>query len=291
MTKKVKCALIQISCPPIEKHLQSCTLGKIKEEMVCKHEFMIQQAGEKKVNILCLQELFFGPYFCAEENPRWFDFAEEIPGPTTNLLKEYALRYNMVIVAPIFEKESSGTFYNTAVVINADGNILGKMRKVHIPYIGPGFWEKFYFKPGTTEFPVFETKYAKIGIYICYDRHFHECPRCLTLNGAEILFNPCAASANKSKQLWKFEQPAQAVANLVFIGASNRVGVEETWNIGEFYGSSCFINPLGEVIAQASDNKDELLIADLDLDQITEARKEWQFLKDRRPEMYNAIIK
>ena len=292
MARKVKCAHIQLTCPPIEYHLKANNLAEIKAEMIKKHEPFIKDAGEAGVNILCLQELFSTPYFCAEESQKWFELAEEIPGATTNLLSKYASKYKMVIIAPIFEKEkASGNYYNTAAVINADGNLLGKMQKAHVPYIGPGFWEKFYFKQGTTGFPVFDTAYAKIGVYICYDRHFHECPRCLALNGAEILFNPCAASANKSKELWKLEQPAQAVSNLLFIGANNRVGIEKPWEIGEFYGSSCFINPLGEVIAQASDHKDELLIADLDLEQIYEARKQWHFLEDRRPKIYNNITK
>ena len=149
----------------------------------------------------------------------------------------------MVMVVPVYEEEITGVYFNTAAVIDADGSYLGKFRKVHIPHTWPGFWEKFYFKPGNLGFPVFETAYAKIGIYICYDRHFPECARVLALKGAEILFNPSATVAGKSQYLWQLEQPAQAVANGVFIGANNRVGVEKPWDMGMFYGSQLLRRP------------------------------------------------
>jgi beta-ureidopropionase len=212
-----------------------------------------------------------------------------VPGPTTDMLAEYAKKYSMVMVIPVYEEAMDGVYYNTAAVVDADGKYLGKFRKIQIPHTWPGFWEKFYFKPGNLGFPVFETAYAKIGIFICYDRHFPECARVLALNGAEILFNPSATTAGKSQYLWELEQPAQAVANGVFIGANNRVGLEKPWEFGRFYGSSYFVDPRGEIMVKGSEDKDEVVIADLDLDVIREVRDGWQFFRDRRPEMYTEI--
>jgi N-carbamoylputrescine amidase len=250
-----------------------------------------EDAAKKGVQILCFQELFNGPYFCAEQNPAWYDMAEEIPnGPTIKKMQELAAKYKMVIVVPIYEKEQTGIYYNTAAVIDADGTYLGKYRKSHIPQVNPGFWEKFYFRPGNLGYPVFQTRYAKVGVYICYDRHFPEGARALGLNGAEIVFNPSATVAGLSEYLWRLEQPAHAVANGYFVGAINRVGMEKPWNIGEFYGSSYFCDPRGKIISQASRDKDELLIADLDLDEIKEVRHTWQFFRDRRPETYEQLV-
>jgi N-carbamoylputrescine amidase len=185
----------------------------------------------------------------------------------------------------------TGLYYNTAAVIDADGKYLGKYRKHHIPHVAPGFWEKFYFTPGDGGYPVFRTKYANIGVYICYDRHFPEGARILGMNGAEIVFNPSATVAGLSEYLWELEQPAHAVANGYFVGAINRVGVEKPWAIGEFYGKSYFCNPRGKIIAQASRDKDELVVADLDLDMIAEVRNTWQFFRDRRPDSYEPITR
>ena len=164
-------------------------IDKIKSAMIEKHLNMIDDAAKQKVQILCLQELFYGPYFCAEQKTKWYDMVEKIPdGPTTKLMQEVAKKNNMVLIVPIYEEEMTGVFYNTAAVINADGKYLGKYRKHHIPHCDPGFWEKFYFRPGNLGFPVFQTAYADIGVYICYDRHFPEGARALGLNGAEIVF-------------------------------------------------------------------------------------------------------
>jgi beta-ureidopropionase len=195
----------------------------------------------------------------------------------------------MAIVVPVYEEQMPGLYFNTAAVIDADGKYLGKYRKHHIPHVHPGFWEKFYFTPGDLGYPVFDTKYAKVGVYICYDRHFPEGARALGLNGAEIVFNPSATVAGLSEYLWELEQPAHAVANGYYVGAINRVGVEKPWSIGEFYGKSYFCNPRGKIIAQASRDKDEVLVADLDLDMIQEVRKVWQFFRDRRPETYGIL--
>jgi len=202
---------------------------------------------------------------------------------------EQAAKYNMVLIVPIYEVEVEGIYYNTAAVIDADGTYLGKYRKNHIPHCHPGFWEKFYFRPGNLGYPVFKTQVGTIGVYICYDRHFPEGARALALNGAEIVFNPSATVAGLSEYLWKLEQPAHCVANGYFLGAINRVGTEEPWSIGEFYGQSYFCNPRGQLVAEASRDQDELLVADLDLDEIKEVRDTWQFFRDRRPESYGVL--
>src|SRR5258708_22987527 len=267
-------------------------LGKLRAAKVGKHVKLIEQAATKGVQILCMQEIFTGPYFCAEQTTRWYEATERIPdGPTTKLMQELAKKHKMVIIVPLYEIETTGVYYNTAAVIDADGTYMGKYRKNHIPHTAPGFWEKFYFKPGNLGYPVFKTKYADIGVYICYDRHFPEGARELGLNGAEIVFNPSATVAGLSAYLWKLEQPAHAVANAYFVGAINRVGTEAPWNIGEFYGQSYFCNPRGQIIAEGSRDKTELIIADLDLDQIREVRNVWQFYGDRRPETYQGLVK
>jgi len=283
----VKCGLIQAKCPLSGTE----PIKKIKKVMIEKHLEMIEEAGKKDVQILCLQELFYGPYFPAEQEMKWYEMAERIndSNQTLKLMKQIAKKSKMVLIVPIMEEEISGVYYNTAVVIDADGEILGIYRKSHIPQCKPGFWEKFYFKPGNLGYPVFETCYAKIGVYICYDRHFPEGGRILGLGGAEIVFNPSATVAGLSEYLWRLEQPAFAVANQYFVGAINRVGWEEPWRIGEFYGQSYFCDPRGQLIVIASRDKDELITAELNLEEITEVRKTWQFFRDRRPETYMDI--
>ena len=265
-------------------------IEKIKKSMIDKHVELIAQAAEKGVQVLCLQELFYGPYFPAEQNTRWYELVEKMPdGPTTRLMCEQACKHNMVIVVPIYEEEMTGVFYNTAAVIDADGTYLGKYRKTHLPHCEPGFWEKFYFRPGNLGYPVFETRFGKVAVYICYDRHFPEGARCLGLNGAEIVFNPSATVAGLSEHLWKLEQPAHAVANQYFVGAINRPGTEAPWNIGEFYGTSYFCDPRGQIMVEGSRNTDDIVVADLDLDLIREVRNVWQFFRDRRPDAYDPI--
>ena len=286
MPRIVRCGLIQCSNPlPGDR-----SLPDIKKAMLEKHLKLIEQAGKKKTQILCLQELFYGPYFCAEQDRKWYELTERVPdGPTTKLMQKLAAKYKMVIVVPVYEEEMAGLYFNTAAVIDADGKYLGKYRKHHIPHVHPGFWEKFYFTPGNLGYTVFQTKYARVGVYICYDRHFPEGARILGLNGAEIVFNPSATVAGLSEYLWELEQPAHAVANGYFVGAINRVGVEKPWNIGEFYGKSYFCNPRGKIVAQASRDKDEVLVADLDLEMIQDVRRTWQFFRDRRPDSYGPI--
>lgn len=286
MTKQVvRCGLIQCSNPINDP---SQPIAKIKQAMIDKHIPFIEDAGKKGVQILCFQEIFNGPYFCPSQDAKWYEAAESIPGPTTELMATYARKYEMAIVVPIYERAMRGVYYNTAVVIDADGTYLGKYRKQHIPHVA-GFWEKFFFKPGNGGYPVFQTRYATIGVYICYDRHFPEGARCLGLNGAEIIFNPSATVASVSQYLWKIEQPAHAVANGYFVGAINRVGTEAPWNIGKFFGNSYFVNPRGKIVAEGSETNDELVVADLDLREIDETRNNWQFYRDRRPEAYDEI--
>ncbi len=286
MSRIIKSGLIQMSIPKTEGE---GSIAEIKEAMLQKHIPYIEDAGKQGVQILCLQEIFTTPYFCPGQNPAWYESAETIPGPTTDRMAEYAKKYQMVIIVPIYEKVQAGVFYNTAAVIDADGTLLGKYRKNHIPQVQPGFFEKFFFKPGNLGYPVFKTKYATIGVYICYDRHFPEGARALGLNGAEIVYNPSATVAGLSQYLWKLEQPAHAAANGYFMGCINRVGEEKPWNIGRYYGTSYFVDPRGQIFAQASEDKDELLVSEFDLNLIDEVRSTWQFYRDRRPETYEEL--
>ena len=288
MARITRAALIQASNPaPPESSIEDT-----KKMMIDKHVELIKQAADQGAQVTCLQEIFYGPYFCAEQDTRWYEIAEQIPdGPTIKLMQELAKQHKMILVVPIYEVDMTGVYYNTAAVIDEHGEYLGKYRKHHIPHCNPGFWEKFYFKPGNLGYPVFETSAGKIGVYICYDRHFPEGARELGLNGAEIVFNPSATVAGLSEYLWKLEQPAHAVANQYYVGAINRVGTEEPWRIGEFYGQSYFCNPRGQIMVEGSRDKDEVIVADLDLDMIKEVRNTWQFYRDRRPESYTQISK
>jgi len=262
---------------------------RIRDAMIAAHIPLIEKAGQQGVQVLCFQEVFTQPYFCPSQDSKWYAAVEKIPeGHTTRLMQEYAKKYSMVIVVPIYEEEIPGVYYNTAAVIDADGKYLGKYRKSHIPQVA-GFWEKFFFKPGNLGYPVFNTAYCRLGVYICYDRHFPEGWRALALNGAEYIVNPSATVAGLSQYLWQLEQPASAAANGCYIGAINRVGTEAPWNIGTFYGSSYFVNPRGQIIAQASGDKDELLVSDLDMNMVREVRNLWQFFRDRRPETYGGL--
>ncbi|MCK9860909.1 nitrilase-related carbon-nitrogen hydrolase [Paenibacillus sp. ATY16] len=289
---KVTIGLIQASHDvhgdePVEAH---------KKKAIEKHIRLVREAAEKGAKIISLQEIFYGPYFCAEQITKWYDAAEEIPnGSTTRLFRELARELGVVIVLPIYEREGIASYYNSAAVIDADGAYLGKYRKHHIPHVaagdgGCGFWEKYYFKPGNLGYPVFDTAYAKVGVYICYDRHFPEGARALGLNGAEIVFNPSATVAGTSEYLWKLEQPAHAVANGYYVAAINRVGYETPWNMGEFYGQSYLADPRGSIVAIGSRDQDEVVIGVMDKELIREVRNIWQFYRDRRPETYDSII-
>ena len=288
MPRLVKCGLIQ-------SHNAASTEAGVEQikKLNLDHQMkFIESAGKAGVQILCLQEVFNSPYFCAEQKTKWYDATEKIPdGPTIKLFQEIARKFGMVCIVPIYEVEITGVYYNAAAVIDADGKYLGKYRKSHIPQVQPGFWEKYYFKPGNLGYPCFDTAFARIGVYICYDRHFPEGARALGLGGAEIVFNPSATVAGLSEYLWKLEQPAHAVANGYFVGAVNRVGKESPWNIGDFYGQSYFCDPRGQMLTVGSRDQDELVVADLDLDLIKEVRNTWQFFRDRRPETYGSLVK
>ena len=260
-----------------------------KEAMIEAHEQSTREAAAQGAQVMCYQELFYGPYFCQVQDAEFYSWAEAIPdGPTTKRMQELAAETGMVLVVPMYEQEQPGVLYNTAAVIDADGTYLGKYRKTHIPQVN-GFWEKFYFRPGNLGFPVFETAAGKVGVYICYDRHFPEGWRALGLGGAQMVFNPSATSRSHSSYIWQVEQPASAVANMYFVGAINRVGKEELGD-NDFYGTSYFANPRGQFVdGTASDQEEELLVRDLDLDLIEEVRAQWAFYRDRRPETYDSI--
>lgn len=287
MSRIIKCGLIQAhNVGDVNAPIEEIKRANIEHQMK-----MVEDAANQGVQMLCFQEIFTTPYFCAEQQTRWYEAVEKVPdGPTVQMMQSVAKEKGMVLIVPIYEEEISGVYYNTAAVIDADGKYLGKYRKTHIPHVAPGFWEKFYFRPGNLGYPCFDTAFARIGVYICYDRHFPEGARCLGLNGAEIIFNPSATVAGLSEYLWKLEQPAHAVANGYFVGAINRVGMEAPWNIGEFYGQSYFCDPRGQMLAVGTRDQDELIVADLDMDKIKEVRNTWQFYRDRRPDAYGAIV-
>ena len=287
MSRIVKVGLIQASNPLNDP---DASVAEIQKAMVEKHLPLIDEAGKQGVQMLGLQEIFNGPYFCPSQDAKWYDAAEPVPGPMTELMQSYAKKYQMVIVVPVYERADAGVYYNSAAVIDADGSYLGLYRKNHIPHTS-GFWEKYFFKPGNLGYPVFNTQYGRVGVYICYDRHFPEGARLLGLHGAEVVFNPSATVAGLSQYLWQLEQPAHAVANGYFLAASNRVGVEPPWNIGKFYGTSYVVDPRGNFLAKAGEDNDELVVAACDLDMIEEVRRVWQFYRDRRPETYDDLTK
>lgn len=261
-----------------------------KESMVKVHEDYAREAAAQGAQVICFQELFYGPYFCQLQDAKFYEYAESVPGPTTERIAALAAELNLVIVAPVYEREMDGLLYNTAVVIDADGSYLGKYRKHHIPQV-TGFWEKFYFRPGNLGWPVFDTAVGKVGVYICYDRHFPEGWRALGLAGAEIVFNPSATSRGLSSYLWKLEQPASAVANEYYVGAINRVGIESEYGDNDFYGTSYFVDPEGKFVGEvASDTSPELVVRDLDMDLIKVVRERWAFYRDRRPDAYGPLV-
>jgi beta-ureidopropionase len=293
VSSKVKIGLIQAK----NDVSGEASVAEHKEAAIAKHLKLIEEASNQGAQIVCLQEIFYGPYFCAEQTTKWYEAAEPVPdGPTTRLMQDVAKKHKIVLVVPVYEKEKEGVYYNTAAVIDADGTYLGKYRKHHIPQVqagedpSTGFWEKYYFKPGNLGYSVFDTAYAKIGVYICYDRHFPEGARLLGLAGAEIIFNPSATTAGLSEYLWKLEQPAHAVANGIYVAAINRVGWEKPWNMGEFYGQSYLVDPRGQFVKVASRDKDEVLVAEMDRELIRKVRDTWQFYRDRRPESYGNLV-
>ena len=261
-----------------------------KDSMIGKHVNYAREAAAQGAQVMCFQELFYGPYFCQVQDSKYYSYTESIPdGPTTRMMQDLAKETGMVLIVPMYEQEHTGVYYNTAAVIDADGRYLGKYRKTHIPQVA-GFWEKFYFRPGNLGYPVFETAVGTIGVYICYDRHFPEGARALGLNGAEIVFIPSATSRGLSQHLWKIEQTSHAIANGYYVGTINRVGTEPLGD-NDFYGQSYFCTPRGEFVGDVGDTyKEELLVRDLDMSVVEEVRQVWQFYRDRRPDAYEGLV-
>ncbi|HVA20531.1 MAG TPA: nitrilase-related carbon-nitrogen hydrolase [Candidatus Micrarchaeia archaeon] len=251
---------------------------------------LARQAAAQGARVLCFQELFSGPYFCQVQDPAYYRLVERVPGgPIVERMRELARETGMVLVVPVYEEEQPGVLYNAAAVVDADGRYLGTYRKHHLPQV-EGFWEKFYFRPGNLGYPVFRTAVGPVGVYICYDRHFPEGWRALGLAGARIVFNPSATSRGLSAHLWRLEQPAAAVANLYFVGAINRVGVEPLGD-NDFYGGSYFVDPRGQLVGDAaSDTDDQVVVRDLDMGLLEEVRRVWAFYRDRRPDAYGALV-
>ena len=261
-----------------------------KESMIAKHEDLARAAAADGAEIIGFQELCYGPYFGIVTDQKYYAYAEPIPGPTVERFQALARELNLVIVCPIYEVDNEGEYYNTAAVIDADGTLLGKYRKHHIPNL-PQFWEKFYFRPGNSGYPVFHTAVGRVGVYICYDRHFPEGWRALGLNGAQIVFNPSATSRGLSQYLWSIEQPAAAVANEYYVGAINRVGIEDLGD-DDFYGQSYFVDPEGNYVGEKGDAYNhELIVRDLDMDLLAEVRNRWAFYRDRRPDAYDDLVR
>ena len=262
-----------------------------KSSMLDKHEAAVHEAAARGAQVMCFQELFYGPFFCQVQDPAWYDYAEAVPdGPTTRRFQEVARETGTVLVLPMYERVREGLLYNAAAVVDADGTYLGTYRKQHIPNL-PGFWEKFYFRPGDGGYPVFDTAVGRIGVYICYDRHFPEGWRALGLAGAEIVFNPSATSRGLSGHLWQLEQPAAAVANQYYVAAINRVGVEPLGD-DDFYGTSYVVDPEGAFVGALADAYEpELLLRDVDLDRVAAVRARWAFYRDRRPDAYTDLLR
>lgn len=254
----------------------------------------ISAAAKKGAQIVCLQELFRSRYFCQAEEARNFQLAETIPGPTTEVLGKLACAKEIVVVASLFEKRSAGLYHNTAVIFDADGKLVGKYRKMHIPD-DPLYYEKFYFTPGDLGFPSFQTRYAKIAALVCWDQWFPEGARLAVLSGAEILFYPTAIGwipkeprsvARNQREAWELIQRSHAVANGVYVAATNRVGREGKI---KFWGSSFVAGPFGEIVARGSSEREEVVIAPCALTKIAETRESWPFLRDRRVDAYGPL--
>ncbi len=285
MARVVRCGLVQVGSdiPMTEP------IATIKAALNEKCSRLIGEAAAQGASILALPELFNTPYFARFTDARWYAAAEPIPdGPTITLMRELARRYAVVIVAPIYELDRNAR-YNAAAVIDADGSFLGVYRKHHVPTYHTGNYEQFYFHQPDLGFPVFETAYARLGIYICYDRHFPEVARIYGVKQAEIVFNPSATGGKHSERVWELEQQAYALNNGYFLGALNRVGRGQPYDVSEFFGKSYWCNPLGEIVAQGGRGTEEVVVADIDLDEIARSREIWhtnRLYLDRRPTTY-----
>ena len=279
---RFRVGLVQMSCSPDTGE----NLAKAEERIV--------EAAQRGAQIICLQELFRSQYFCREENAELFDLAEPVPGPSTAALARLAKAHQVVIVAPLFERRAPGLYHNTAAVLDADGELLGVYRKMHIPD-DPCYHEKFYFTPGDTGFCNFDTKYARIGVLICWDQWYPEAARLSALRGASVLVYPTAIGWHLSEKeqhgaaqldAWRTIQRAHAIANGVYVAVVNRTGVEGTL---EFWGNSFVAEPFGQVVAQAQADQEEILITECDTRRMDEVRRNWPFLRDRRIDAYGEI--
>jgi N-carbamoylputrescine amidase len=280
---KVNVGLVQMSCSGNKKENLDKAIAKVKE------------AAAKGAQIVCLQELFTSLYFCDVEDYDNFKLAEPVPGPSSEALAKIAKDLGVVIIASLFEKRTEGIYHNTTAVIDADGTYLGKYRKMHIPD-DPSYYEKFYFTPGDLGYKVFKTKFAAIGVLICWDQWYPEAARITSLMGAEILFYPTAIGWHHAQDeetnseqynAWQTIQRSHAVANGYYVGTINRVGIEAEIGDDDFYGQSYFVDPRGQFVGDlGSAHDEELLVRDLDLDRIMEVRNTWQFFRDRRPDAY-----
>jgi len=275
----------------------SCSLDP--RENFAKAESRIQEAAKRGAQIICLQELFRSQYFCREENADLFELAEAVPGPSTEALSKLARSLNVVIIGSLFERRAAGIYHNTAATIDADGSLLGKYRKMHIPD-DPLYYEKFYFTPGDLGFPNFDTRFARIGVLVCWDQWYPEGARLASLGGANILFYPTAIGWHPSEKqefgaaqldAWRTIQRSHAIANGVFVAAVNRVGFEGTPESGlEFWGRSFVCDPFGQILAEASPDKEEILLVECDPARVEEVRRNWPFLRDRRIDAYSPIL-
>ncbi len=285
-TGEFRIGLIQMSCALDPRANLAHAMEKIRD------------AARQGAQIVCLQELFRSQYFCREEDARLFDLAEPIPGPSTDCLGPLAAELNVVIIASLFEKRATGLYHNTAVVIDADGKLLGLYRKMHIPD-DPLFFEKFYFTPGDLGFRAFDTKFGRIAVLVCWDQWYPEAARLASLTGANIIFYPTAIGWHPAEKAeygvaqhdaWRTAQRGHAIANGIYVAAVNRVGFEGPPDKGlEFWGASFVSDPFGRVLAEASHDKEEILIVDCDPQQMEEVRRNWPFLRDRRIDAYGDI--
>lgn len=267
-------------------------------ENLAKAEWRIREAAGKGAQIVCVQELFRSQYFCREENADRFDLAEPIPGPTTEKFTALAGELSIVIIGSLFERRTAGVYHNTAVVIDADGSLVGKYRKMHIPD-DPLYFEKYYFTPGDLGFRTFDTRYARVAPLVCWDQWYPEAARLASLGGAQVLFYPTAIGWHPSEKAqygsaqhdaWRTIQRAHAIANGIYVAAVNRVGYEGPPEHGlEFWGGSFVADPFGQVLAEASSGGEETLIVECDPRRIEEVRRNWPFLRDRRIDAYSSI--
>lgn len=269
-----KLTLVQMSC------------NESREKNIDRAEQHIIRAAERGANIVCLPEMFHDVFFAIYLDTKYYDLAESIPGPITDRMQGLAAKLGIVLVVPLYERAAAGVYYNSAVVIDADGALLGTYRKTHIP-LSPTFYEKLYFKSGNLGYPAFVTRFGTIGVLICHDRHYPEVARCLALAGAELILVPAAThKSNPSRHVWEKELSGSAIFNELFIGAVNRVGVEDGFT---YYGASLICNPEGDIVAQGGE-EEALVEAEIDYADVEQRRRRWHFFRDRRPETYGPIV-